>query len=567
MKAFANRFPRIAGVRSRAFHLDQPFDALASRFAHEPDTVVLLSGSDLDCARYHMLALRPWLVLREEQGKSRIEMDEAAQHIDASPLDVLEALTNSCRVPVRENGEPVVAGLFGYLAYDLKDDLETLPRTCVDDLHLPKLYFAAPTLIVVNDKVNNSSIVHAPIREDWDNASAEAMIDDFLNSLEEPAPKPGYFCGDGQAMKSNFSREEYEAAVQRIREYIAAGDVYQVNLSQRFEMQFSGEPFALFQKLFHMNPAPFFAYVNAGDHHIVSTSPERFLMQRGRLVEARPIKGTRPRGENVEEDRKMREALINSPKDDAELSMIVDLLRNDVGRACAGGSVKVTAHKRPEAYRNVHHLVSVVEGTLAEGNSSIDLIRATFPGGSITGCPKIRTMEIIDELESHRRHVYTGSIGYIGFHDTMDLSIAIRTATIVDGRLVFSVGGGIVYDSDPADEYAETLHKGQTLMRVFDDAEPSENADAGPWAWQDGRLILQDQATIGVNDLGLQYGFGFFETIRVENGNIRRFSEHLKRFNRTWVKLFGGPVPDVTWKDVIGQVIEKKPPGRYHGGG
>ena len=557
MKTFADRLPRLTGVRSRTFHLDDPFDALAARFAHEPGTVVLLSGSDLDCSRYHLLALRPWLVLKEQQGKSRVAMGETDQLLDIPVLDVLDALTARCRIPVDETPGPVAAGVFGYLAYDLKDDLELLPRTSIDDLGLPKLYLGAPSLIVVHDKINNSSVVHAPVREDTGNSSAEAAIGDFLETLRQPAPAYGSFSGDGRGLKSNFSRGEYEAAVQRIREYIAAGDVYQVNLSQRFEMGFSGDPYALFRKLYAMNPAPFFAFVNAGDHQIVSTSPERFLMRRGSLVEARPIKGTRPRGKTPESDRAMREALINSPKDDAELSMIVDLLRNDVGRACAGGSVKVTEHKRLEAYRNVYHLVSVVEGTLAEGNSSIDLIRATFPGGSITGCPKIRAMEIIDELESRRRHVYTGSIGYIGFHDTMDLSIAIRTATIVDGRLVFSVGGGIVFDSDPADEYEETLHKGQTLMRVFEGADQKDITDAGPWAWQDGRLIPQDQATVDANDLGLQYGFGFFETMRVENGSIRRISTHLERFNRTWDELFGGPAPDVTWRDIIEQVIEK----------
>ena len=308
-----------------------------------------------------------------------------------------------------------------------------------------------------------------------------------------------------------------------------------------------------------MNPAPFFAYVNAGDHQIVSTSPERFLLRNGSRVETRPIKGTRPRGETPEKDREMKSALVRSPKDDAELSMIVDLLRNDIGKVCAGGSVVVAQHKRVEAYQNVYHLVSVVEGTLAGGKGSADLIRATFPGGSITGCPKIRSMEIIDELETCRRHVYTGSVGYISFHDTMDLSIAIRTATIVGERLVFSVGGGIVHDSDPEDEYEETLHKGRTLMSVFKQAGngPGAKTGSGLWVWQDGRLIRQDQAVVPVTDLGLQYGFGFFETIRVEKGNACRLQAHLNRFNRTWTALFGVVPPDLTWKAIIAQVVEK----------
>ena len=288
---------------------------------------------------------------------------------------------------------------------------------------------------------------------------------------KEPLPDEG-FSVDRDGLQSNFSRHAYETAVQRIRDYIAAGDVYQVNLSQRFETRFQGNSFGFFRALYERNPAPFFAFLNAGDHQLVSTSPERFLHLQDRRVETRPIKGTRPRCQDPDEDRTMREALEASAKDDAELSMIVDLLRNDIGRVCQGGSVRVAAHKMVEAYENVYHLVSIVEGELDDERDAIDLIRAAFPGGSITGCPKIRSMEIIDELEPDRRHVYTGSIGFISFHGTLDLSIAIRTAVIHRGRMAFSVGGGIVYDSDPADEYDETLHKGRTLVNVCDECAP-----------------------------------------------------------------------------------------------
>nr|WP_306303963.1 chorismate-binding protein [Desulfosarcina cetonica] len=273
----------------------------------------------------------------------------------------------------------------------------------------------------------------------------------------------------------------------------------------------------------------------------------------------KPVPSRYPsQGKDTRNRSQMRAELAGSPKDDAELSMIVDLMRNDIGRVCCGGSVVVTQHKRLEAYQNVHHLVSVVEGRLAEGRHVVDLIRATFPGGSITGCPKIRCMEIIDELEPRQRHVYTGSIGYISFHDTMDLSIAIRTATVVDGRIYFSVGGGIVMDSDPADEYAETLHKGETLMRVFQGGDRPSLEPAGmPWAWHNGRLVPQDEAMVPISDLGLQYGFGFFETLRVEKGNISHLTAHLERFARTWAALFDGPLPDLTWEAIISQVIVK----------
>ena len=236
-----------------------------------------------------------------------------------------------------------------------------------------------------------------------------------------------------------------------------------------------------------MNPAPFFAFVNAGNHQIVSTSPERFLLRNGSRIETRPIKGTRPRGRRRENSVEMKSALTHSHKDDAELSMIVDLLRNDIGKVCAGGSVVVALHKRLETYQNVYHLVSVVEGTLAEGKDSVDLIRATFPGGSITGCPKTPS--------ARRRSLGTG---------------------------LFFPWGAALLDSDPEDEFEETLHKGRTLMSVFRDAAegPATETGSDQWVWLDGRLIHQARAAVPVSDLGLQYGFGFFETIRVEKGEF-----------------------------------------------
>jgi para-aminobenzoate synthetase component 1 len=551
--------PRIVGVRTQTLRLQAPFEAAAARLAGSAGTVVLLSGGALDCSRYHILAAEPWLTIRGWSGKTVLALDKTEHALSDAPLDVLKALIRQCHLEIDPICGPVAAGLFGYLAYDLKDDLEDLPRTTVDDGGLPRMWLTAPSVIMVHDKETDVTRIHAPIRQDRDPGSADAKLNACREVIQSPPKDAGVFSGAGQTMRSNFSRAEYEAAVQRIRDYIAAGDVYQVNLSQRFEMGFDGDGYALFTTLFRMNPAPFFAYVNAGDHQIVSTSPERFILRRGRRVETRPIKGTRPRGKTPRRDRQLRAELANSPKDDAELSMIVDLLRNDIGKVCAGGSVVVTDHKRLEAYQNVYHLVSIVEGDLAEGRDSVDLIQATFPGGSITGCPKIRAMEIIDELEIHRRHVYTGSIGYISFHDTMDLSIAIRTAAIVDRRLVFSVGGGIVYDSDPSDEYEETLHKGRTLMSVFQGNVTDSVGSSEPqaWVWIDGRIVAMEHAVVPVSDLGLQYGFGFFETIRVERGAACRLPAHLNRFKRTWSDLFGGEAPDLTWRDIIAQVICK----------
>lgn len=549
----------IAGVQTRVVRLNEPFPEMAARFAGRPGTVALLSGAETDCARYHILGVDPWLTLEGRSGETRIVLDGQVGRLPSAPLDVLEAVLSRCRVTVNDESGPVGAGLFGYLAYDLKDGLESLPRTTIDDLGLPQLWLVAPQLMVVHDTTCGRTVLHAPVRRRQDPQEVEQTIREFLACLQSPPAASSRQGVAGRDLRSNFSRPDYVATVQRIKAYIAAGDVYQVNLSQRFETGFDGDGYGLFSTLYRLNPAPFFAYINAGSHQIVSTSPERFLLRRGRRVETRPIKGTRPRGQTLEQDREMRDSLTHSPKDDAELSMIVDLLRNDFGKVCAAGTVVVEQHKRVEAYRNVYHLVSVVAGTLAEKKGSVDLIRATFPGGSITGCPKIRAMQIIDELESHRRHVYTGAIGYIGFHDTMDLAIAIRTATIVDNRLLFSVGGGIVYDSDPDEEYAETLHKGQTLASVLGDTgvRAQVKPPPGAWVWQNGRVIRREQAVVLASDMGLQYGFGFFETIRVQKGVAFRLSAHITRFNRTWAALFDLPVPDLTWQEIIGQVIAK----------
>jgi para-aminobenzoate synthetase component 1 len=268
------------------------------------------------------------------------------------------------------------------------------------------------------------------------------------------------------SLKSHFSRSEYVRSIERILRYIEEGDIYQVNLSQRFHTPYDGDPFGLFLRLYEINPAPFFAYLNAGPFQIMSSSPERFLELRGDRIETRPIKGTLPRGRTPEQDQINGQELLQSEKNRAELAMITDLLRNDIGRVSAYGTVQVQDEARLEAYTNVFHLVSIVTGRMAEGKDLVDLLRATFPGGSITGCPKIRSMEIIDKLEPTVRSVYTGSIGYLGFDGSMDLNIAIRTLIHKGKDLYYQVGGGIVYDSDPQAEYEETLHKAASMREA-----------------------------------------------------------------------------------------------------
>jgi len=268
-------------------------------------------------------------------------------------------------------------------------------------------------------------------------------------------------------LKSNFAREDYIQTVLKAKEYIAAGDIYQVNISQRFSAKISDPSFELYKRLRVLNPAPFAAYLDFGGVVVISSSPERFLRISDRSVETRPIKGTRPRGKDELEDERLKHELLKSTKDKAELIMIVDLERNDLGRVCEYGTVSVPEIITIETYATVFHLVSTITGRLKEDKDHIDCIKACFPGGSITGAPKIRSMEIIDELEPTQRKIYTGSIGYIGFNRQTDLNIVIRTMLYCDGTVHFQVGGGIVADSDPALEYEETLHKGKALIEAI----------------------------------------------------------------------------------------------------
>ncbi|MFW6080782.1 MAG: aminodeoxychorismate synthase component I [Desulfosalsimonas sp.] len=540
---------RIDQVQPPASFLD-----MAACFADMPGTVVLASGGDLDCARYNILAVRPWLSFKATCRKTSIEAGGRTISCHGDPLDALRTVLEAYDLSGADLPEPLAAGLFGYLAYDLKDCIESLPRTALDDTGLPVICMYAPSLIFLSDLHENKSSLCIPVFGDSGKAGAEELRCWFLDTISSSPQHKEDFAGGGSGFSSFFTRRSYMEAVEKIREYIAAGHIYQVNFSQRFETEFSGSPYAMFAGLFKQAPASFYAYVNAGDHWIVSTSPERFLMRRGDIAETRPIKGTRPRGNDPETDLAMAEELKKSPKDDAELSMIVDLMRNDLGRVCAGGTVEVSQHRRLEKYRNVFHLVSVVRGRLARGKDTVDLIRAAFPGGSVTGCPRIRAMEIIDELEPCRRHVYTGSIGYISFHETMDLSVAIRTAVIFNNRMLFSVGGGVVYDSDPEDEYEETLHKGSSVMSVFKGRQAAGFKQRR--IWMNGLLVPESEARVPVSCRGLEYGYGFFETIRAENGRPHLLESHVERFADTWQALFESPVPDLSWDEIIRQLLE-----------
>ncbi len=531
-----------------------PLIDIGTHWAHKEGTVLLMSGGRLDSARHHILGVDPWLILKSRGRELALTVEGQAHDIEMDPFDAVRAITEHCRWDADIREAPLMAGLMGYLAYDLKDQLEDLPRTSVDRWRLPQICLYVPSAIVVQDTQSGKTTLHESLRTRTDGRNAGGNFKAAMAACEGRALPDETFSIDA-TVRSNFDQDGYETAVEKIREYIAAGDVYQVNLSQRFEAQFEGSAFGFFRSLYEANPAPFFAFINAGDHNVVSSSPERFIKLAGRRVETRPIKGTRPRSAEPAADKAMQDELLASTKDDAELSMIVDLLRNDLGRACRGGSVRVARHKALEAYQNVYHLVSTVEGELGDNRDAVDLIRAVFPGGSITGCPKIRAMEIIDELEPDRRHVYTGAIGYLSFHQTLDLNIAIRTAVIYRQRMAFSVGGGVVYDSDPRSEFEETLHKGQTVFNVCKTCPPLD--DSTEWVWFNGRLCTTENARLRVSDEGVRYGNGFFETIRADKGRVPLLAEHMARFRRTWRILFETAPPDITWATVIAQVLTR----------
>jgi para-aminobenzoate synthetase component 1 len=383
-----------------------------------------------------------------------------------------------------------LGGAVGYFSYDLCHFTERLPSTARDDLKLPESYFAFYDTIVAFDHLEGKAYLvatgfpemdegqrlrRARVRleetKDWLYSSHSVIASEAKQSRDRDclvAIAPRNDRQDKEiTLKSNFTPEEYMKAVSKVREYIAAGDVFQVNLSQRFEADLEISPFELYKRLRKVNPAPFASYLNFPGVTIVSASPERFLKVRSDRVETRPIKGTRPRGKDSAEDERLACELVHSAKDQAENLMIVDLERNDLGRVCRYGTVKVTELAILETFPTVFHLTSTVTGRLCRGKSNIDLLKATFPGGSITGAPKVRAMEIIDEIEPTKRSVYTGSLGYMGFNECMDVNIVIRTFLIREGKAYFQVGGAIIYDSDPEAEYIETLDKARGLIQAL----------------------------------------------------------------------------------------------------
>lgn len=450
---------------------------LFALFQNEPFCFFLDSAMDPQkLGRYSFLGANPFLLLKSSGTAVTLIQDSTETLMKGNPFDFLSQCFDKYRLDVKEAPVPFIGGAVGYLSYDLCHFIERLPARAIDDLQLPECYFGFYDLILAHDNLTGKTWVVSTGFPELEEIKREQRA---LIRLEELKRRFTVFTKYGQNklplipktgevnLSCNFTHETYVQAVEKARRYIIDGDIFEVNLSQRFQANLSIHPYELYKSLRQINPAPFAAYLDFAEVVIASASPERFLRCQGDQVETRPIKGTIRRGNTPEEDRAYASQLLNSAKDHAENMMIVDLERNDLGRVCRYGTIKVTELAVLEKFPTVFHLTSTIIGQLKEGTNTIDLLKATFPGGSITGAPKVRSMEIIDELEPTRRSIYTGNVGYFSFNGNIDLNIVIRTFLIKDNRVYFQAGGAVVYDSDPEAEYQETLDKVRALMNAL----------------------------------------------------------------------------------------------------
>ncbi|MCB8838679.1 aminodeoxychorismate synthase component I [Aurantimonas sp. VKM B-3413] len=446
----------------------------------------------LDSAMQHETLGRYAFVAASPFAEFRVDADGATldgQRLAGPPLAALAEILDRYRCETLPGLPPFQGGAAGYIAYDFAHHLERLAQPPDLDPAVPTLGFNLYDTVLSFDLVQRRAFLVGSGHPATGEARAErarARIAAFKAALrtpvaiETPAPPPPA----GLDWRSNFFAHDYRAAIERVREYILDGDIFQANIAQTFTARLPEgfDPFALYLRLRQTNAAPFGAYLDYPDRQIASSSPERFVRLSGRKVEARPIKGTAKRSADRQEDDALAAELLASEKDRAENVMIVDLLRNDISRVCEPDSVEVPVLCGLESYAAVHHLTSVVTGRLREGKTACDLIGAAFPGGSITGAPKIRAMDIITEIEKTARGPYCGSIGYLGFDGAMDLNIAIRTVSFSGGTARFSAGGGITVLSDPAAEYEETFTKATRVFAAFD----APAADKAPGAGEAG---------------------------------------------------------------------------------
>lgn len=429
--------------------------------------------------RYSIIGLYPDMVWRCIGNKPECSHmppfadDSFAPEWDAS-LDSLRALIEAHRMDLPENLPPMAAGLVGYMGYNMVKLMERIPSNSPDNIHIPDACFIRPRLFLIFDAVDGVVYLIAPIWETSGDADAlyreaTTRIEHVSALLQGPVDQRNYYKARAQQpvhFTSNTSSETYAANIKKAKDYIASGDIFQVVLSQRFSAPFTLPPIALYRALRHLNPSPFLFFLQFGDMALVGSSPEILVRLRDHTVTIRPIAGTRRRGKNSSEDRALENELLADPKECAEHLMLLDLGRNDVGRVAKAGDVRVTQRMQVERYSHVMHIVSNVEGELAEHFSAMDALIAGFPAGTVSGAPKIRAMEIIDELEPEQRSFYAGCVGYFSASGAMDTCITLRTGLIKDGMLHVQAGGGIVADSIAADEDEESRNKARAVMRA-----------------------------------------------------------------------------------------------------
>ncbi len=424
-------------------------------------------------ARYSFLGGDPRLTVRASEAGVEVTEGGVTERYTEDPLTVARAVLRRYR-PVADPTLPrFFGGLVGYFGYGLVRTIERLPNTPPDDTGLPMCSLAlADTVLIFDHARHRIRIVSNAFIEDGAERAyqaARARIEAWLDRLRRPLPQQPAAPPSPLRLRSNMTRERYLASVERCKEYIHAGDAFQIVFSQRFQAEIGSlDPFAIYRALRMVNPSPFMFFLEDQGATLVGASPELLVRLEGDLVEMRPIAGTRPRGLTDEEDRRLAEELLADEKERAEHVMLVDLTRNDVGRVSRYGTVRVPDLMTIERYSHVMHIVSAVQGRLLPGKDGFDVLRAVFPHGTVSGAPKVRAMEILDELEPTARGPYAGAVGYVGYNGALDTCIAIRTLVIKDGVASVQAGGGIVADSVPAAEYDETINKAKALVRAIE---------------------------------------------------------------------------------------------------
>jgi anthranilate synthase component 1 len=469
----------------RVADLETPISAMLKLADGKPHTFLLESvEGGATRGRYSMIGLKPDVIWRCRGDKAEINRsarsDPNAFKPEEKPsLDSLRALIGESRIEVPLGLPPMASGVFGYMGYDMVRLVEDLPALKPDKLGLPDSIFLRPTVIAIFDNVEDIIIVVTPV---WPRIglSAHAAYDqaverlgDAVNDLDRSLPHQRSDLDPLLTLpepSSNMSPDDYKAMVLKAKEYILAGDIFQVVLSQRFSLPFSLPPFALYRSLRRLNPSPFLFFLDLGGFAVIGSSPEILVRLRDETVTIRPIAGTRPRGKTPDEDRRLAADLLSDQKELAEHLMLLDLGRNDVGRVARIGSVKVTERNIIEYYSHVMHIVSNVDGKIDPQHDAMSALMAGFPAGTVSGAPKVRAMEIIEELEPERRGIYGGAVGYFSANGAMDTCIVLRTAVVKDGTMYVQAGAGIVVDSVPESEHQECQHKARALMRAAEEA-------------------------------------------------------------------------------------------------